>query len=93
MKATALERYPICFPEPGSEADTASERGTAGRLSGHQRPRWDWATWPLGPVCLRLRKALVVGLSAGQLTSPNVGLLGQVMLDNNKHLPLPAQVA
>ena len=27
MKATALERYPVCFPEPGSEADTTSERG------------------------------------------------------------------
>lgn len=31
MKAHALECYPVCFPEPGPEADTAPDRGVSSR--------------------------------------------------------------
>lgn len=53
-----------------------------------QRPCWGWAC-----ASAETQKALAVGLSVGQLASPNLGLLGQVMLDNKEHLPLPAWVA
>lgn len=48
LKATALEYYPICFLEWGSEAGTASERDSGSQAT--HRPQGSWAIWAPGPV-------------------------------------------